>query len=412
MTGAKPYRISKGLVFEAYKQVKANKGAAGVDGQSLQDFESDLKGNLYKLWNRMSSGSYFPPPVKGVSIPKSDGGERLLGVPTVSDRIAQTVVKLLIEPSIEPYFHEDSYGYRPGKSAIDAVGVARKRCWKNDWVVDLDIKAFFDNLDHQLVMKAVTRHVKVDWVLLYIERWLKAPMQLKGGSLIGRDKGTPQGGVVSPLLANLFMHYAFDEWMSRNYPAIPFERFADDAVLHCKSQKQARFIKDKVAERLLQCGLELHPVKTRIVYCQDSDRQLNYKTTRFDFLGFTFRKRLVRTRWGRLFVSFSPAVSDSAKKTIRQTIRKWRIHLWSGATLRSIAEEINPVVRGWINYYGHYGRWELRFSLQQIDEYLIRWAKSKYKRLRGRQRRAAKAVRQMSQQQPELFAHWKAGFTR
>ncbi len=412
MTGAKPYRISKGLVFEAYKQVKANKGAAGVDGQSLQDFESDLKGNLYKLWNRMSSGSYFPPPVKGVSIPKSDGGERLLGVPTVSDRIAQTVVKLLIEPSIEPYFHEDSYGYRPGKSAIDAVGVARKRCWKNDWVVDLDIKAFFDNLDHQLVMKAVTRHVKVDWVLLYIERWLKAPMQLKGGSLIGRDKGTPQGGVVSPLLANLFMHYAFDEWMSRNYPDIPFERFADDAVLHCKSQKQARFIKDKVAERLLQCGLELHPVKTRIVYCQDSDRQLNYKTTRFDFLGFTFRKRLVRTRWGRLFVSFSPAVSDSAKKTIRQTIRKWRIHLWSGATLRSIAEEINPVVRGWINYYGHYGRWELRFSLQQIDEYLIRWAKSKYKRLRGRQRRAAKAVRQMSQQQPELFAHWKAGFTR
>ena len=412
MTGAKPYRISKGLVFEAYKQVKANKGAAGVDGQSLQDFESDLKGNLYKLWNRMSSGSYFPPPVKGVSIPKSDGGERLLGVPTVSDRIAQTVVKLLIEPSIEPYFHEDSYGYRPGKSAIDAVGVARKRCWKNDWVVDLDIKAFFDNLDHQLVMKAVTRHVKIDWVLLYIERWLKAPMQLKGGSLIGRDKGTPQGGVVSPLLANLFMHYAFDEWMSRNYPDIPFERFADDAVLHCKSQKQAYFIKDKVAERLLQCGLELHPVKTRIVFCQDSDRQLNYKTTRFDFLGFTFRKRLVRTRWGRLFVSFSPAVSDSAKKTIRQTIRKWRIHLWSGATLRSIAEEINPVVRGWINYYGHYGRWELRFSLQQIDEYLIRWAKSKYKRLRGRQRRAAKAVRQMSQQQPELFAHWKAGFAR
>ena len=278
--------------------------------------------------------------------------------------------------------------------------------------MDLDIKAFFDNLDHQLVMKAVTRHVKVDWVLLYIERWLKAPMQLKGGSLIGRDKGTPQGGVVSPLLANLFMHYAFDEWLSRKYPDIPFERFADDAVLHCKSQKQAHFIKDKVAERLLQCGLEFNPVKTRIVYCQDSDRQLNYKTTRFDFLGFTFRKRLVRTRWGRLFVSFSPAVSDSAKKTIRQTIRKWRIHLWSGATLRSIAEEINPVVRGWINYYGHYGRWELRFSLQQIDEYLIRWAKSKYKRLRGRQRRAAKAVRQMSHQQPELFAHWKAGFAR
>ncbi len=412
MNKVKPYGISKGLVVEAYERVKANRGAEGIDRQTMQDFEGNLKDNLYKLWNRMSSGSYFPPPVKGVSIPKSSGGERMLGVPTVSDRIAQTVVKLVVEPLMEPYFHEDSYGYRPGKSAIDAVGVARKRCWKYDWVIDLDIKAFFDNLDHELVMKAVSKHVKINWALLYIDRWLKVPMQCGDGSLIEREKGTPQGGVISPLLANLFMHYAFDEWLRRNYSYIPFERYADDAVLHCKSEKQANFIKDKVEQRMRQCGLELHPIKTRIVYCQDDDRQLAYEHTKFDFLSYTFQKRLSRTRKGKLFVSFSPAVSNAAKKAIRQTIRSWRIHLWSSATLSSIAREINPVVRGWINYYGNYGRWELRFSLQQIDEYLIRWAKSKYKRLRGRQIKAAKAVRQMSQKRPFLFAHWKAGFAR
>jgi RNA-directed DNA polymerase len=409
---AKPYQIPKRLVYQAYKQVKANKGAEGVDRQTIQGFEENLKDNLYKLWNRLSSGSYFPPAVLGVSIPKSNGGQRLLGVPTVSDRIAQTVAKLVVEPLMEPYFHEDSYGYRPNKSALDAVGAARKRCWKNDWVIDLDIKSFFDNLDHDLVMKAVRKHVKVNWALLYIERWLKAPMQQVDGKLVERDRGTPQGGVVSPLLANLFMHYAFDEWMKINHPSIPFERYADDAVLHCKAEKQAHFIKDEVEQRLKQCGLELHPEKTRIVYCQDDDRPLVYSDTDFDFLGYKFRKRTCRTKYGKLFISFSPAVSDKAKKSIRETIRQWRIHLWSGATIGSIAREINPVVRGWINYYGKYGRWELRFSLQQIDAYLIRWAKSKYKRLRGRQVRAAGAIRQISQNSPGLFVHWKAGFAR
>ena len=216
--------------------------------------------------------------------------------------------------------------------------------------------------------------------------------------------------MISPLLANLFMHYAFDEWLRRNHPNIPFERFADDAVLHCNSEEQANDIKDSVEQRMKQCGLELHPDKPRIVYCQDDDRQLEYGVTKFTFLGYTFQKRLSRTRWGKLFVSFSPAVSDEAKKSIRQTIRSWRIHLWSGATLNSIAQEINPVVSGWINYYGRYGRWELRFSIQQIDNYLVRWAKSKYKRLRGRQTKAAKRVKQMSQKWPLLFAHWKAGF--
>lgn len=412
MNKAKPYQVSKRLVFEAYKQVKANKGAEGIDHQTIQDFEGNLKNNLYKLWNRLSSGSYFPPPVLGVLIPKGNGEQRLLGIPTVSDRVAQTVVKYVMEPLVEPYFHKDSYGYRPNKSALDAVGVARKRCWRNDWVVDLDIKAFFDNLDHDLVMKAVKKHVKLNWVLLYVERWLKAPMQHKDGSLIERDVGTPQGGVISPLLANLFLHYAFDEWMKRNHPFIPFERFADDAVIHCKSEKQAHFIKDRVARRLKQCGLELHPRKTSIVYCQDDDRQLEYGNTRFDFLGYTFRKRSCRARSGKLFVNFSPAVSDKAKKSIRQTIRKWRLHLWSGASLESIAKEVNPVVRGWINYYGKYNRSELRSSLQQIDNYLIRWSKTKFKHLRGRQVRAAKKLGQLSIKCPHLFAHWKVGFAR
>lgn len=412
MDKAKPYRISKRLLYEAYKQVKANKGAEGVDHQTIWDFEQDLKGNLYKLWNRMSSGSYSPPPVLGVAIPKGNGKQRLLGVPTVTDRIAQTVVKMVMEPLVEPFFHDDSYGYRPNKSALDAIGAARKRCWRYDWVVDLDIKAFFDNLDHNLVMKAVRKHVKINWALLYIERWLKVPMQLKDGRLSERDVGTPQGGVISPLLANLFMHYAFDEWMRRNHASMPFERFADDAVVHCKSEKQANFIKDKIGQRLVQCGLELHPEKTRIVYCQDDDRRVEYPNTRFDFLGYTFRKRSSRTRWNKLFVSFTPAVSDKAKKAIRQTIRRWRIHLWSGASLQTIASEINPVVRGWINYYGKYCRSELRSALQHIDYYLIRWAKTKYKRLRGRQVQAARVIKLVGHKNPMLFAHWKAGFAR
>lgn len=412
MNKAKPYQIPKWLVYKAYEQVKANQGAEGIDGQSIQDFEQHLKDNLYKVWNRMSSGSYIPPPVLGVSIPKSNGGTRLLGIPTVSDRIAQTVVKMVVEPLVEPHFHQDSYGYRPKKSAVEAVGVARTRCWRYDWVIDLDIKAFFDNLDHELVMKAVRKHVKIAWAVLYIERWLKAPMQQHDGEQVVRDKGTPQGGVISPLLANLFMHYAFDRWLEQHYPYIPFERYADDAVVHCKTEKQAIFIRDKISQRLKQCHLELHPEKTRIVYCQDEDRQLDYPHTDFDFLGYTFRKRLSRTKHDRLFVSFTPAVSDKSKKAIRQTIRRWRLHLWSSATLRSIANEINPVVSGWINYYGKFGRWELRHSLQQIDNYLIRWAKSKYKSLRGRQVRAARAIRRISQENAWIFAHWKAGFAR
>jgi RNA-directed DNA polymerase len=305
LSKAKPFCISKRVVFEAYKRVKANQGAAGVDEASIVDFEKDLKNNLYKIWNRMSSGSYFPPAVRLVEIAKKGGGQRELGVPTVSDRIAQMVAKMYFEPEVEPYFHPDSYGYRPGKSAIEAIGVARKRCWCYDWVLDCDIKAFFDEIDHELLLRAVRKHTDNKWLLLYIERWLKAPMQAEDGTLHSREKGSPQGSVISPLLANLFLHYAFDEWMRRNYESIPFERYADDILVHCRSEKQVKWIKTVIEQRLNQCGLELNPQKTRIVYCKDSSRKGNYLNKKFDFLGYTFRSRLSKDRHGKILCGFS-----------------------------------------------------------------------------------------------------------
>jgi len=321
---AKPFSISKHVVLDAFTMVKANGGAAGVDGQSIAEFEGALKSNLYKLWNRMSSGSYFPLPVRTVEIPKDNGGIRPLGIiPTVADRVAQMVVKLYLEPEVEPYFHPDSYGYRPGKSAVEAVGVARRRCPQYDWVLDLDIKGFFDNLNHELVMRAVRKHTDCKWILLYIERWLKASAQLQDGTLVGRDMGTPQGGVISPLLANLFLHYAFDEWMKRTCPLIPFERYADDIIAHCVSEQQAKWLKVKTEERLSQCGLELHPQKTKIVYCKDDRRKGQHQNERFDFLGYTFRPRGAKRRNGGLFICFCPAISDKASKEICRVMRSW-----------------------------------------------------------------------------------------
>lgn len=305
MPEAKPYSIPKQLVWDAYRRVKANRGAAGVDGESLVAFEKDLKGNLYKIWNRMSSGSYFPPPVRLVEIPKGNGGTRPLGIPTVGDRVAQTVVKMALEPFLEPVFHSDSYGYRPGKSALDAVGMARKRCWAASWVIDLDIKAFFDSLDHDLVERAVAHHTDNPWIRLYIARWLRAPAQGADGSMEVRTKGTPQGGVISPLLANLFLHYAFDAWMRRNFPGILFERYADDAIVHCRSERQARYVLEAIRRRFGQCGLELHPAKTRIVYCKDDDRCGDSEHVAFDFLGYTFQPRRAKNRWGKHFCELS-----------------------------------------------------------------------------------------------------------
>ena len=407
MDRAKPFDIPKREVWEAYKRVRANHGAAGVDGQSIAEFEADLSNNLYKLWNRLSSGSYFPPPVRRVDIPKEGGRTRPLGIPTVGDRIAQMVVKRYLEPLVEAHFHEDSYGYRPGKSALDAVGVARQRCWRYAWVLDLDIKSFFEEIDRGLLMRAVRKHTQCPWVLLYIERWLRAPVQMADGSLIGRDRGTPRGGVVSPLLANLFLHYAFDMWMRRTCPDIPFERYADDAICHCRSEAQARALRASLERRFAECGLMLHPAKTKIVYCKDDDRRGNYPDQKFDFLGYTFRPRLSRRRRGTFGVSFSPAVSDKALKAIRQTVRGWTLHERSDKSLDDLARMFNAHLRGWINYYGRYYKSALYPTLRHIDLILARWAHRKFKSLRRHRRRTRHWLDRLARRQPGLFAHWR-----
>ena len=407
MGKAKPFNISKRVVFEAYKRVRANKGASGVDEESIADFEKDLKNNLYKIWNRMSSGSYFPPAVRLAEIDKKGGGLRKLGIPTVADRIAQMVAKMYLEPNVEPIFHPDSYGYRPGKSAIEAVGVARKRCWRYNWVVDLDIKGFFDNINHDLLMRAVCKHTDSKWLLLYIERWLKAPMQADDGTLINRDKGTPQGGVISPLLANLFLHYAFDEWMRRNHGYIPFERYADDILVHCKSELQAKWIKTAIEKRLSQCDLELHPEKTKIVYCKGSTRKGSYPNEKFDFLGYTFRRRLAKSRDGRIFVTFLPGVSSDAAKAIRRTIRSWRIHRMADKSLNDLSRMFNPIIRGWVNYYGQFYKSALYPIFNQLNIALQKWAMRKYKKLYRRKRRAFYWFGRIARRMPYLFAHWQ-----
>lgn len=410
MSKAKSFVISKWAVWEAYRRVKANKGAGGVDGVSIEQFEQDLQDNLYKLWNRLSSGSYFPPPVRLVEIPKRAGGVRPLGIPTVADRIAQTVVAMELEKTVEPIFHPDSYGYRPGRSAHDALAACRERCWKSDWVVDLDVEAFFDSVDHQLMLKAVGHHTDQAWISLYVQRWLQAPLQQHDGTLVERDRGTPQGSAISPLLANLYLHYAFDAWMQREFPHIRFERYADDAVVHCDSEQEARQVRDAIAARLAECGLQLHPDKTRIVYCKDSNRKGSYEHERFDFLSYTFRPRRVKSKAGVAFVSFSPAVSNDSAKRMRREIKRWRLHLWVTKSLRELALFINPIVRGWINYYGRFYKSWLTATLQQINDYLARWAMRKYKRLRRRWRRARRFIADICQRDPDLFVHWRYGF--
>jgi RNA-directed DNA polymerase len=409
---AKPNQISKWEVWEAYRRVKENRGAAGVDGESIKDFEGNLKGNLYRIWNRMSSGSYFPPPVLTVSIPKAGGGERKLGIPTVSDRIAQMVVKSRLEPEIDPLFHGSSYGYRPGKSALDAVGQARQQCWKYDWVLDLDIKGFFDNIDHDLMMRAVRKHAKATWMVLYIERWLKAAAQDREGQETERVKGTPQGGVISPLLSNLYLHYGLDEWMRRTYPRIPFERYADDAIAHCRTEAEAQGLREALESRMRDCKLELHPDKTKLVYCKDDDRRGTCQNEKFDFLGYTFRPRRSKSRHGRFFINFSPAVSDKAVRKMRAEIRSWKLHLRSGTTLEALAKQYNAKIRGWIQYYGRYYRSALYSVMKQLDRTLARWAMKKYKKLRRHRRRAGQWVARISRNNPSLWAHWQMGERR
>jgi RNA-directed DNA polymerase len=409
MDSTKPFSISKQAVWKAYQQVKANDGAAGVDGESIAAFEAGLKDNLYKLWNRLASGSYFPPPVQVVAIAKKEGGQRLLGVPTVADRIAQTVVKQALEPLVEPHFHRDSYGYRPGKAAHQARETTRQRCWRYAWVVKFDITGAFDNRSHELMMKAVRHHTECKWILLYCERWLTAPVQYEDGHQEVRTKGTAQGGVISPLLMNLVLPYVFDHWMQRYCPQYPFERYADDGLAHWQTEAQALALTAALVERFAQCGLALHPTKTRIIYCKDDDRPGEYEHTKFDFLGYTFQARRSKNRWGKYFVNFTPAVSNAAGKAMRQKTRSWGLQERSDKSLEDLSRMFNPILRGWMTYYGRFYKSALIPTLRHLNRVLVWWAMRKYKRLRRHKRRAEYWLGRIARKAPQLFAHWQMG---
>ncbi len=413
MDKPKPFVISKRLVWEAYQRVKENKGGAGIDRESLLDFDKKLSKNLYKIWNRLSSGSYFPPAVRGVEIPKKQGGTRLLGVPTVSDRIAQMTIKLMFEPLVEPHFLEDSYGYRPNKSALDAIGVTRKRCWSYDWLIEFDIKGLFDNIDHDLLMKAVRQHTDNKCILLYLERWIKAPVELPDGTVKSRDTGTPQGGVISPLLSNLYLHYVFDVWMTKYHPESLWCRYADDGICHCKTKEQAETLLSELEQRFRECKLEIHPEKTKIVYCKDGGRKEAYTgNTSFEFLGYEFRVRRAENRKTKeIFGSFLPAISPKAEKAITQEIRELNVRNKSNLSLQELAKWLNPKIQGWINYYGKFTKSALNKVFQRFNRTLTMWSMRKYAKLANRKTYATKCMAEFAVKHKSLFAHWRIGIT-
>ena len=408
MEKGKSFEISKIEVMEAFKLVKANRGAGGVDGVDIEQYEERLKDNLYKLWNRMSSGSYFPKSVRGVEIPKKDGKMRLLGIPTVEDRIAQMVVRRRLESVVEPIFLPDSYGYRPDKSAIDAVGKARERCWQKPWVLEFDIKGLFDNIDHDMLMDAVRVHTQEKWVLLYTERFLRASMMLPDGTTQERASGTPQGGVISPVLANLFMHYAFDKWMTREFPSCPWERYADDGVIHCATLKQAQYVLSKLDKRMKHCKLSLHPSKTRIVYCRSQRNKGHHENESFDFLGYTFKTRWHKGRDGKFHEVFTPAVSKDAAKNFRakvKTVCKGSSN-WS---IEELANKLNPIIRGWCNYFGAYRKSEIQKELFYANYAIVLWYRRNHKKMGGSLRKTWRYIAIKAKMEPSLFHHWLMG---
>ena len=405
--------VSREMVWAAYKKVRANKGGAGVDQISMDEFDADRSKHLYKLWNRMASGSYFPPPVKEVEISKKDGGIRKLGVPTIADRIGQMVIKDYLEPRFEKIFSPNSYGYRPNRNAHQALESVRENCRKTDWVIDLDIKGFFDTIDHRKLLLAVEKHVSENWCLLYIERWLGAPVQTESGELVLKQgKGTPQGGVISPLLANLFLHYAMDKWLELKHKTVNFERYADDAIVHCKSKAHAEWLLEKIRGRMSDCGLELHPEKTKLVYCRDYRRQGNYSDVKFDFLGYSFQPRTTKSRkTGKLFLGYDCAISISSKKRIADKMEELNIVGLTFKSIVGVAQFLNPFIRGWVNYYGKFRKYEMNSIFQLLRKRLVRWARKRYKRYKTSVNRAYKWLETVKEQFPDLFYHWQIGLS-
>lgn len=407
---AKPFEISKYVVMNAWEEVRRNRGGAGIDGITIDQYESNLKDHLYKLWNRMSSGSYMPKPVKQVLIPKKNGKMRPLGIPTVEDRIAQMVVKIYLEPACEMRFVDSSYGYRPARSALDAIGAARKHCWKYDWVVEFDIVGLFDNIDHELLFKAVDTVNKEKWIRLYLQRWCTAPVVDSKGVAHERTSGTSQGGVTSPLLANLFLHYAFDKWMQREFPTCPYERYADDAVIHCRTRKEAENLLARLDLRMQEVHLQLHPEKTRIVYCKDKDRYGDFPVTRFDFLGYTFAPLFIVDRTGRGQVNFLPRVSKDSCKAFRGKVKSLRLRSRSHSKIEMLAEELNPMIKGWLNYFTAFCKSAVKQTMQYINSCLVSWAMAKYKRFRGHKMRAVQWLKDLACREPKIFVHWLLGW--
>jgi group II intron reverse transcriptase/maturase len=405
--------ISRQMIWQAYKKVKANKGSAGVDEVSMESFDADRSHHLYKLWNRMASGSYFPPPVKEVEIPKKDGKTRKLGIPTIADRVAQMAIKDYLEPRFEAIFSTHSYGYRPNKNAHQALTAVRENCWKYDWVIDLDIKGFFDNICHDKLLKAVHKHVPENWACMYIQRWLNMPVQMKDGNIKEKQgKGTPQGGVISPLLANLFLHYAFDKWLELNATTVKYVRYADDAIIHCKSKAHAERVLSRLHQRMKACELELHPEKTKLVYCRDFKRQGAFKTVKFDFLGYSFQPRTAKSKHtGKLFLGYDCAISISSRKRLADKLEELDIINMSFKSIVGIAQKLNPYIRGWINYYGKFRGYELSKVFYLLRCRLVRWARKRYKRYRYSLTKAYRWLERVRKQYPYLFYHWQLGFS-
>jgi RNA-directed DNA polymerase len=401
--------VSKRMVYESYLNVCARKGGVGIDGESIDSFNINLSKNLYKIWNRMASGSYFPPPVRTVFIPKKQGGTRPLGIPTVGDRIAQGVVKAYLEPSMEKVFHYSSFGYRPGKSAHDALQQCQNNCMKHGWVIDVDIKGFFDNIDHQKLMDMVKLHTNERWVWRYLERWLKAGIEQEDGSIVARTKGTPQGGVISPLLANIYLHYCFDEWMKKMHFYNPFERYADDIVIHCNSREIAESILAGLKKRLSDFGLELHPMKTKLVYCKNYFRNEVFENNSFDFLSYSFHPRTIRDVYSnkKCFLIFNAAICQKAKTAIRSKIKEILQVRWNVATLEWFANKLNPKIRGWVNYYSKFNKREVLGVFHYLNGLICQWIRHTHKLLGIR--KILKKLRGIQAENPSLFYHWTLG---
>ena len=403
--------ISKEMVWEAYLEIKKKGKSAGIDGLDMKQFYSDRSRELYKVWNRMSSGSYFPPAVKRVEIPKKDGSKRPLGIPTISDRVAQTVVKNQIEERLEKIFHPCSYGYRPKRNAHMAIDEIRRNCWKYNWVIDLDIANFFEEIDHIKLLKALAIHIPERWIMMYLKRWLKCDV-LNRGELEKRSQGTPQGGVISPILANLYLHYTFDIWFSRRFPGLRFTRYADDLVVHCKSEVESKYVLESISNRLKSCDLRMHPDKTKIVYCKDSYRSGNYPIVSFDFLSFTFQPRTNQNKkTGKLFLGFDCAMSTKSRTRILEVLRELKIQRMTCSSIVFIAQHLNPKIRGWIRYYGKYKGYSLSKIFRVLRIRLMRWAKNRYKRYKNKPTKAYEWLDRVRREYPNLFYHWQVGYS-